>query len=74
MRGHEEASGTKYYPEGLQDQWKEKDPVTSYTNFLKNEKILSDDLEKEINDQLKKEITESSLLHVPPLKETVPET
>ena len=59
MRGHEEASGTKYYPEGLQDEWKEKDPVTSYTNFLKKEKILTDDLEKEINDQLKKEITES---------------
>lgn len=59
MRGHEEASGTKYYPEGLQEQWKEKDPITSYTNFLKSEKILSDDLEKEINDQLKKEITES---------------
>ena len=27
MRGHEEASGTKYYPDGLQDKWKEKDPI-----------------------------------------------
>jgi 2-oxoisovalerate dehydrogenase E1 component len=24
MRGHEEASGTKYYPEGLQDKWKKR--------------------------------------------------
>ena len=27
MRGHEEASGTKYYPAGLQDKWKKKDPI-----------------------------------------------
>ena len=27
MRGHEEASGTKYYPDGLQDKWKKKDPI-----------------------------------------------
>lgn len=34
MRGHEEASGTKYYPEGLQDKWSVKDPVTNYENWL----------------------------------------
>lgn len=34
MRGHEEASGTKYYPEGLQDQWAEHDPVDNYEQFL----------------------------------------
>ena len=27
MRGHEEASGTKYYPDGLQEKWKKKDPI-----------------------------------------------
>ena len=27
MRGHEEASGTKYYPDGLQDKWEKKDPI-----------------------------------------------
>lgn len=27
MRGHEEASGTKYYPEGLTDHWGQIDPV-----------------------------------------------
>jgi len=59
MRGHEEASGTKYYPEGLQDKWKEKDPITNFISFLKKEKILSDSLEKEIIDQYKINITES---------------
>ena len=30
MRGHEEASGTKYYPEGLIESWQSKDPVLRY--------------------------------------------
>src|ERR1044071_668313 len=34
MRGHEEASGTKYYPEGLQDKWSVKDPVVNYETWL----------------------------------------
>jgi len=34
MRGHEEASGTKYYPKGLQDTWSIKDPVTNYQEYL----------------------------------------
>lgn len=42
MRGHEEASGTKYYPEGIQDEWSKKDPLTNYTAFLKSEGILTD--------------------------------
>ena len=34
MRGHEEASGTKYYPEGLQEKWATKDPVETYEAHL----------------------------------------
>ncbi len=30
MRGHEEASGTKYYPEGLIDHWSQIDPVERF--------------------------------------------
>ena len=33
-RGHEEASGTKYYPEGLIEAWERRDPVDAYTAFL----------------------------------------
>ena len=43
MRGHEEASGTKYVPQQLFDEWKQKDPVTNYENYLVNEKILTND-------------------------------
>ena len=33
-RGHEEASGTKYYPEGLIEAWEQRDPVDAYIAFL----------------------------------------
>lgn len=56
MRGHEEASGTKYYPEGLQDDWKEYDPIDAYTAFLKGEGLLSDEVEAQVAKDIKKEI------------------
>lgn len=56
MRGHEEASGTKYYPEGLQDDWKAYDPIDAYTAYLKSEGLLSDALEAEVAKEIKKEI------------------
>jgi 2-oxoisovalerate dehydrogenase E1 component len=56
MRGHEESSGTKYYPEGLQDQWALKNPVSNYELYLKELGILTDDLESEIKNSFKEEI------------------
>jgi len=41
MRGHEEASGTKYYPEGEQDKWAVMDPVDNYELYLKAEGVLT---------------------------------
>ena len=40
MRGHEEASGTKYVPQHLTDSWKAKDPILNYEQFLIKEKVL----------------------------------
>ncbi len=34
MRGHEEASGTKYVPQDLMDEWAEKDPVLHFRNWV----------------------------------------
>ena len=34
MRGHEEASGTKYVPKKLMTKWDKKDPLDNYQNFL----------------------------------------
>ena len=56
MRGHEESSGTKYYPEGIQDQWAQKDPVTNYEMYIKEVGILTDELETEIKTAFKEEI------------------
>ncbi|HEK19947.1 alpha-ketoacid dehydrogenase subunit alpha/beta, partial [Mucilaginibacter sp.] len=40
MRGHEEASGTKYVPQHLFDEWKQRDPVDCFEKFLLDEKVL----------------------------------
>ena len=56
MRGHEEASGTKYYPEGLQDEWAKFDPVDNYEAFLLNKEILSEDEVEDIKKEIKQKI------------------
>ncbi len=42
MRGHEEASGTKYVPPALFEKWGEKDPLNNFENFLLKEKIIDE--------------------------------
>ena len=59
MRGHEESSGTKYYPDGLQDEWAIKDPLSNYETFLKEEGILTDEIESEYRKALKDQIQSS---------------
>ncbi len=34
IRGHEEASGTKYYPDGVIEEWSKKDPVENFENWM----------------------------------------
>ncbi len=41
MRGHEEASGTKYVPQELFTTWEQKDPVTNYENWLLQQGIIT---------------------------------
>ena len=59
MRGHEEASGTKYYPEGLQEKWALKDPVQNYELFLIKEGILSEQEVAQIKEDFKASIQSS---------------
>lgn len=56
MRGHEEASGTKYYPEGLQDEWQKQDPVDNYTLYLKEIGVLTNDVETQLKQEIKEHI------------------
>ena len=53
MRGHEEASGTFYVPDGLFDEWKERDPLLKMEQWLRSEELVNDDNEL---DSIKKEL------------------
>ena len=56
MRGHEEASGTKYVPSHLFDEWSQKDPVKNFEDYLLDENILTEQLISEIRITFKKQI------------------
>lgn len=53
MRGHEEASGTKYVPQELMDVWAEKDPVANFERYLLAENVLTASLITEIKADFK---------------------
>lgn len=59
MRGHEEASGTKYVPQELMDAWAVKDPVANYRNYLVASGVLSQEMDAEITARIKAEIDEN---------------
>lgn len=56
MRGHEEASGTKYVPQQLFDEWGQKDPVKNFEDYLLDEEILTEAIISEIRSDFKKQI------------------
>ena len=56
MRGHEEASGTKYIPKELMEEWAKKDPIENYRQFLKSEEILTETLENTFRQGILREI------------------
>lgn len=60
MRGHEEASGVKYVPKQLFEEWSVKDPLKNYEEFLITEGYLNNTLIEEIRGELKSKI-ESAL-------------
>ena len=62
MRGHEEASGTKYVPQELMDLWAIKDPVDNYKKFLTDNGILTSDYDNEIHAEITAIIDESLVL------------
>ncbi|WP_232625187.1 alpha-ketoacid dehydrogenase subunit alpha/beta [Pareuzebyella sediminis] len=58
MRGHEEASGTKYVPDDLMDAWAQKDPIVNYETFLIDQGLLDHTLIERIKDRIETEINE----------------
>ena len=58
MRGHEEASGTKYVPQDLIDTWEAKDPLINFENYLLAQKHLTQEDISDFKSDIKKEITD----------------
>lgn len=56
MRGHEEASGTKYVPKELFDVWGRKDPVNNFEKFLIDEGVLTEDIIEKLRAEIKQDI------------------
>ena len=56
MRGHEEASGTKYIPKYLFELWERKDPVTNFENWLIQESLLTKEKAEELRQKIREEI------------------
>ena len=56
MRGHEEASGTKYVPKELFEEWAQKDPVINFENYLVQENILNADIINNLKEEIKQSI------------------
>jgi len=56
MRGHEEASGTKYVPDKLMKEWAKKDPIANYEAFLLEEGLISQEVIDAIKDEISEEI------------------
>ena len=56
MRGHEEASGTKYVPKKLMEEWAAKDPISNFENHLLNSEIIDKDFIESTRASIKEEI------------------
>jgi 2-oxoisovalerate dehydrogenase E1 component len=56
VRGHEEASGTKYVPDDLQKIWAERDPIENFERFLLENELYTEGSLSELKKRLKKDI------------------
>jgi 2-oxoisovalerate dehydrogenase E1 component len=59
MRGHEEASGTKYVPQELFDMWAKKDPVNNFEEYLLSTNIIDKDFIENLRTEFKQEIEQA---------------
>ncbi|NAY90896.1 dehydrogenase [Muricauda sp. JGD-17] len=59
MRGHEEASGTKYVPDKLMDKWAKKDPIGNYESFLLENAVIDQETIDKLKTEISQEINEN---------------
>ncbi len=58
MRGHEEASGTKYVPQDLFKLWEMKDPVVNFEEYIKSIGVIDEEGIASIRSEFKNKIEE----------------
>ena len=58
MRGHEEASGTKYVPQEVMDLWAKKDPIENFRRYLDITDVINEEIDAQIRAEIKAEIDE----------------
>ena len=56
LRGHEEASGTKYVPKELLELWQAKDPISNFEQYLLKTAVLTNEIIDQYTLDIKKEI------------------
>ncbi len=73
MRGHEEASGTRYVPPELIEEWARKDPIERFTRWLHDEEAIAPAAMEEIRRELEAEVTAATeyALAQPPVASTL---
>ncbi len=71
MRGHEEASGVKYVPKQMFEEWIEKDPIKNYEHFLLEENIVNNQQVADIRDDIRNYIDKSPLEEIIKQQNTV---
>jgi len=59
MRGHEEASGTKYVPKDILTHWASKDPIENFQAYLRDLNILTEEAEVVIKTEFSQEISQN---------------
>ena len=74
MRGHEEASGTKYVPKELFEKWAQQDPVKNYEQFLVAENIINEMQVAEIRNEFKEYIEEELAMAENKASTIIPDT
>lgn len=59
MRGHEEASGTKYVPKKLMEDWAKKDPLENFERYLLSQGVIDAPFIDTARKKMKKEIEDA---------------
>jgi pyruvate dehydrogenase E1 component alpha subunit len=59
MRGHAEHDDASYVPREVLEEWKKKDPIDHYVNFLSSNDLMDQEEQQALVDRVNKQVTEA---------------